>query len=78
MRKREKTMEYTPESNGGQMGTRKKTLHGRRPLTVTTFQHYVVSCNFQSVKTAWDSSKSGKYAALLNSVQIGTYDSNTS
>lgn len=68
---REKIMEYTPEVKWvlGKTHYIADAL-SRSPLFDTNNVDYIISCNYQSVETAWDNIKEGakteKYAALIH------------
>ena len=76
-------MEYTPEVKWvpGKNHYIANAL-SRSPLFDTNDDDYVILCNYQSVETAWNSIKEGakteKYAALINAIQQGCCNANTS
>ena len=83
MRMREKVMEYTPEVKWVRSKTHNITdALSRSPMFDTNEEDYAISCNYQSVKTVWDSIKTGaksaKYANLQKAVQTGICGPETS
>ena len=76
MRMREKTMEYTPVVKWvpGKAHYIADAL-SRSPMFDTNEEEYTISCNYQSVQSAWDCIKQGTnsplYAALQKAVETG-------
>ena len=83
MRMREKIMEYTPVVKWvpGKTHYIAEAL-SRSPMLDTNEEEYTISCNYQSVQSAWDSIKKGtkseQNAALQKAVEKGESNSTIS